>query len=81
MDHVPQHDFLYLGPVGQHGNNDLGVLRQLLPGSGVGAAGCQLLYRRLAPVVYPQLMACLQQVLCHRLAHNTQSDKTDFHNK
>ena len=79
VDHIPQHDLLDLRPVGQHGDDDFGIFRQLLTGDGMGAVLRQLLHGSLAAVVYPDLMACFQKVSDHRLAHDTKTNKSDFH--
>ena len=75
-----QHDLLDLRGVGQHGNDHIALLANLLLGGCGGTAGRQFLHRGGGTVIDQQVrVACLQQVLCHRLAHNTQTDKSDFH--
>ena len=78
----PQHNFLDLRGVGQHSDNNIALRTDFLLGRTLGADCLQLLHSGLAVVVYHQIrIACLQQIFCHRLAHNAQTDKSDFHIK
>ena len=46
----------------------------------MGPAGRQLVHGSPAAVMDPHLVARLQQILCHGLAHDAQTDKSNFHN-
>ena len=74
-----KHNLLDLRSVGEHGDDHITVLGQLLPGAGMCTAGSQLIHCSSAAVIYPQLIASLQQIFCHGLAHDSQTDHSDFH--
>ena len=77
-----QHHFLDLRRVGQHGDDHITLLSDLLLGGALCTGGLQLLHRSLAAVVHQQVgVARLQQILCHGLTHDAQTNKTDFHNR
>ena len=75
-----QHDALDMGGVGQHGQHDIALLADLLIGGSLCAAGHNLVHSSLVEVADQQIgVTLLQNVLCHGLAHDTQTDQTDFH--
>ena len=64
------------------GDDHITLLSDLLLGGALCTGGLQLLHRSLTAVVHQQVgVACLQQILCHGLAHDAQTNKTDFHNR
>ena len=67
--------------LGNHGDDDVDVLSQLQRRSGgLGADGGQLLDLSLDKVEDINLVVVLlNDVLAHGLAHDAQSDETDFH--
>ena len=67
--------------LGNHGDDDVHVLSQLQGGSGgLGADGGQLVDLSLNKVKNIDLVVVLlNDVLAHGLAHDAQSDETDFH--
>ena len=67
--------------LGNHGDDDVHVLSQLQRGGGgLGADGSQLIDLGLNKVKNIDLVVVLlNDVLAHGLAHDAQSDKTDFH--
>ena len=77
---LAQHDFLDLGGVGQHGQHHVAGLADLRLGGAGGAGGHDLGHVGLVAVVDDQLVAGFQKILCHGLAHDAQTDQTDFHN-
>ena len=76
-----QHHLFDLRGVGQHSDDHIALCADLLLRCTLCTDSFQLLYRSLTAVIYQQVsVACLQQVLCHRFAHDAQTDKSNFHN-
>ena len=67
--------------LGNHGDDDVHVLGQLQRGGGgLGTLGSQQVDLGLDKVENIDLVVVLlNDVLAHGLAHDAQSDKTDFH--
>ena len=78
---LAQHDGLHLGAVGDHGHHQVAGLADLVVGGGLGAAGDDLVHGGLIQVVDSQVIAGLQHILGHGLAHDAQSDQSDLHKK
>ena len=77
---LAQHDFLHLRGVGQHGDDHVALLADLLLRSTLRTGRFQLLHGSLTTVVDQQVgIARLQQIFCHRFAHDAQTDKTNSH--
>ena len=77
---LPQHDSLYLGAVGHHGQHHVAGLADLCVGGGLGPGGYDLVHAGLVQIADREVIARLEQVLRHGLAHNTKTDQSDFHN-
>ena len=76
-----QHHLFDLRRVGQHSDDNVALLTDLLLGGPLCTGSFQFLHGSLAAVIHQQIrIACLQQVLCHRFAHDAQTDKSNFHN-
>ena len=78
---LAQHDFLDLG--GSWAGM-VSTTSQVSPISGwvalAAPAATTLGHVGLVAVVDDQLVAGFQKILCHGLAHDAQTDQTDFHN-
>ena len=75
---IEQHA-LYIGRVGHHQDHDLGALGDLFQGVADGGAGFANIGRQPALAVHEKLVAALDQVEGHRMPHDPEPDKTDFH--
>ena len=77
----PQNNRFHMGGVGKHRDDDIGRPRHFRIASFCRCASCdQIFYALGHNVIHMHFMACFQQVFCHRPAHNTQANKSDFHN-
>ena len=77
---IAQHDLLDLGTVGQHGDDHVATFADLSLARTPGAGGLQLLDGSLAAVVDQQIrISSLEQIFCHGLAHDAETNKTNFH--
>ena len=78
---LAEQGFLDVGGIGNHGDEDVHLLGHVRIGLRSSRAhGDQLFHRRLGELVgNNQLIAGLDQVLCHGLAHDAQADKSNFH--
>src|SRR5699024_7317694 len=77
---LPQHDLLDLGGVGQHGQHHVAACANLRLGGGGGAGGNHFVHSCLIQITDQQVgVACFKQIFSHGLAHNAQTDQTDFH--
>ena len=77
---VLQHDGLDVRAVGQHGDHQIHALGSL-GGAGANLRTCSLHFFQGTGIAvkHTQLIARLQQVLRHGLAHDAQTDKCNFH--
>ena len=75
-----QHDLFNLRGVGQHGQHHVAGLADFRVGGGLGPGGYDLVHAGLVQIADREVIARLEQVLRHGLAHNTKTDQSDFHN-
>ena len=75
----PQHDSLDLGAVGEHRDDHVAALCHFDIAAGPGARGNKRLALGHVAVGDRYVIARFHEIQSHGLAHDTHSDKTDFH--